>query len=178
MSYQNRGSANANSALIVTVTPEDFPGTDVLRGMDFQRRLEEKAYALGKGNIPLQLYGDFTENKTSEAFGGVLPCMKGKYTFANLRELLPEELNAALIEGIEAFEKIIPGFSRKDAVLSGIESRTSSPIRILRNEAFESAICGIYPCGEGAGYAGGITSAAMDGLKVGEAIMKKIINFC
>lgn len=104
--------------------------------------------------------------------------MKGKYTFANLRELLPEELNAALIEGIEAFEKIIPGFSRKDAVLSGIESRTSSPIRILRNEAFESAICGIYPCGEGAGYAGGITSAAMDGLKVGEAIMKKIINFC
>ena len=178
MSYQNRGSANANSALIVTVTPEDFPGTDVLRGMDFQRRLEEKAYALGKGSIPLQLYGDFTENKTSEAFGSVLPCMKGKYTFANLRELLPEELNAALIEGIEAFEKIIPGFSRKDAVLSGIESRTSSPIRILRNEAFESAICGIYPCGEGAGYAGGITSAAMDGLKVGEAIMKKIINFC
>lgn len=178
MSYQNRGSANANSALIVTVTPEDFPGTDVLRGMDFQRRLEEKAYALGKGNIPLQLYGDFTENKTSEAFGSVLPCMKGKYTFANLRELLPEELNAVLIEGIEAFEKIIPGFSRKDAVLSGIESRTSSPIRILRNEAFESAICGIYPCGEGAGYAGGITSAAMDGLKVGEAIMKKIINFC
>lgn len=76
MSYQNRGSANANSALIVTVTPEDFPGTDVLRGMDFQRRLEEKAYALGKGNIPLQLYGDLSENKTSEAFGSVLPCMK------------------------------------------------------------------------------------------------------
>ena len=177
MSYQNRGSANANSALIVTVTPEDFPGTDVLRGMEFQRKLEEKAYELGKGNIPLQLYGDFVQNKTSETFGSVIPCMKGHYAFANLRKLLPEELNTALIEGIESFEKIIPGFSGKDTVLSGIESRTSSPIRIIRNETFESEIHGIYPCGEGAGYAGGITSAAMDGLKVGEAIMKKIINF-
>ena len=177
MSYQDRGSDNANSALIVTVTPEDFPGTDVLRGMEFQRKLEEKAYELGNGNIPLQLYGDFVENKTSKTFGSILPCMKGGYSFANLRTLLPEELNTALIEGIEAFEKTIPGFSRADTILSGIESRTSSPIRIVRNEAFESEIHGIYPCGEGAGYAGGITSAAMDGLKVGEAIMKKIINF-
>lgn len=177
MSYQDRGSDNANSALIVTVTPEDFPGTDVLRGMEFQRKLEEKAYELGNGNIPLQLYGDFVENKTSKTFGSILPCMKGNYSFANLRTLLPEELNTALIEGIEAFEKTIPGFSRADAILSGIESRTSSPIRIVRNETFESEIHGIYPCGEGAGYAGGITSAAMDGLKVGEAIMKKIINF-
>lgn len=178
MSYQDRGSANANSALIVTVTPEDFSGTGVLCGMEFQRKLEDKAYELGKGSIPLQLYGDFVQNKTSEAFGSIIPCMKGHYAFANLRELLPEELNTALIEGIEAFEKIIPGFSGKDTILSGIESRTSSPIRIIRNEAFESEIHGIYPCGEGAGYAGGITSAAMDGLKVGEAIMKKIINFC
>lgn len=177
MSYQDRGSDNANSALIVTVTPEDFPGTDVLRGMEFQRKLEEKAYELGNGSIPLQLYGDFVENKTSKTFGSILPCMKGGYSFANLRTLLPEELNTALIEGIEAFEKTIPGFSRADTILSGIESRTSSPIRIVRNEAFESEIHGIYPCGEGAGYAGGITSAAMDGLKVGEAIMKKIINF-
>lgn len=177
MSYQDRGSDNANSALIVTVTPEDFPGTDVLRGMEFQRKLEEKAYELGNGNIPLQLYGDFVENKTSKTFGSILPCMKGGYSFANLRTLLPEELNTALIEGIEAFEKTISGFSRADTILSGIESRTSSPIRIVRNEAFESEIHGIYPCGEGAGYAGGITSAAMDGLKVGEAIMKKIINF-
>ena len=145
--------------------------------MEFQRKLEEKAYELGKGNIPLQLYGDFVQNKTSETFGSVIPCMKGHYAFANLRKLLPEELNTALIEGIESFEKIIPGFSGKDTVLSGIESRTSSPIRIIRNETFESEIHGIYPCGEGAGYAGGITSAAMDGLKVGEAIMKKIINF-
>ena len=177
MSYHDRNSDNANSALIVTVVPEDFPGTDVLRGMEFQRNLEEKAYELGKGNIPIQLYGDFVQNKTSVSLGNVNPCMKGHYSFANLRELLPEELNTALIEGIEAFEKIIPGFSGEDSVLSGIESRTSSPVRIVRNEFFESEICGIYPCGEGAGYAGGITSAAMDGLKVGEAIMKKIINF-
>lgn len=177
MSYHDRDSDNANSALIVTVVPEDFPGTDVLRGMEFQRNLEEKAYKLGKGNIPIQLYGDFVQNKTSVSLGKVNPSMKGNYSFANLRELLPEELNTSLIEGIEAFEKIIPGFSGEDSVLSGIESRTSSPVRIVRNELFESEICGIYPCGEGAGYAGGITSAAMDGLKVGEAIMKKIINF-
>ena len=177
MSYQDRGSHNANSALIVTVKPEDFPGTEVLRGMEFQRKLEEKAYLLGEGKIPLQLYQDFADNKPSEAFGEITPCMKGNYSFANLRELLPEKLNTALIEGIEAFENIIPGFSRGDMILSGVESRTSSPIRILRDERFESQIHGIFPCGEGAGYAGGITSAAMDGLKVGEAIVKKIINF-
>ena len=94
-----------------------------------------------------------------------------------MRGLFPESLNKALIEGVEAFEKIIPGFSREDCLLSGVESRTSSPVRILRDAGFESNFSGIYPCGEGAGYAGGITSAAMDGLKTGEAIVKNLINF-
>lgn len=177
MSYQNRGSQNANSALIVTVTPQDFQGQDVLSGVEFQQKLEEKAYALGKGKIPVQLFGDFRRGQISEAFGEVSPCMKGGYAFANLRELLPEALNTALEEGIAAFGNIIPGFDREDMILSGVESRTSSPVRIVRSETFESAIQGVYPCGEGAGYAGGITSAAMDGLKVGEAIVKNIINF-
>lgn len=177
MSYQNRGSKNANSALIVTVTPEDFSGDDVLSGMEFQRRLEEKAYELGQGKIPVQKYGDFCQNQTSDDFGEVTPCMKGGYAFANLRDLMPEFLNEALMEGIQTFEQIIPGFSRADMVLSGIESRTSSPVRICRDEHFHSSVSGLYPCGEGAGYAGGITSAAMDGLKIGEAIMKNLINF-
>ena len=177
MSYQDRGSENANSALIVTVTPEDFAGKDVLAGMEFQRRLEEKAFALGEGKIPVQLYGDFKKNQISQSLGEILPCMKGAYRLANVRGLFPESLNKALIEGVEAFEKIIPGFSREDCLLSGVESRTSSPVRILRDAGFESNFSGIYPCGEGAGYAGGITSAAMDGLKTGEAIVKNLINF-
>lgn len=177
MSYQDRGSENANSALIVTVTPEDFQGEDVLAGVEFQRRLEEKAFQLGNGKIPVQLYGDFKENRESDKWGEVTPCMKGSFSFANLRELLPEKLNETLIEGMEAFEKTIPGFSRKDTILSGVESRTSSPVRINRDENFQSPVSGIYPCGEGAGYAGGITSAAMDGLKTGEAIIKNLINF-
>lgn len=177
MSYQDRSSKNANSALIVTVTPEDFPGDDVLSGMEFQRQLEEKAYELGQGKIPVQQYGDFCKNQISDKFGEVIPCMKGGYTFANLRDLMPESFNETLMEGIQAFEQIIPGFSRPDMVLSGIESRTSSPVRICRNGQFLSSVSGLYPCGEGAGYAGGITSAAMDGLKIGEAIMKNLINF-
>lgn len=170
MSNAARDTQNANSALIVTVTPEDFPVQTALGGVEFQRELEEKAYELGMGNIPLQLYKDFKENRCSEAFGEIKPCMKGNYAFANLRELLPEVLNSSLIEGIEAFGDKIQGFNRSDAILSGVESRTSSPIRIPRDENGEANIKGLYPCGEGAGYAGGITSAAMDGLRVAEKI--------
>ena len=111
------------------------------------------------------------------AFGSVTPCMKGDYALADVHRLLPETVNETLIEGIEAFGKIIPGFSQPDMLLSGVESRTSSPVKIIRNDTFQSSVEGIYPCGEGAGYAGGITSAAMDGLKVGEAITKNFINF-
>ena len=176
MSYQKRDSQNANSALIVSVTPDDFPEDGVLAGVEFQRKLEEVAFALGKGKIPVQRYADFCLNKETKEFGAVKPCMKGGYTMANVRTLLPETLNETLIEGIESFNRMIPGFSQPDMLLSGIESRTSSPVRIVRNEQFQSSTAGIYPCGEGAGYAGGITSAAMDGLRVGEAITKNFIN--
>lgn len=177
MSYQKRDSQNANSALIVTVTPEDFPGNGVLAGVEFQKKLEEKAYELGKGKIPVQRYEDFCMHVPTTAFGSVTPCMKGAYALADVHRLLPETVNETLIEGIEAFGKIIPGFSQPDMLLSGVESRTSSPVKIIRNDTFQSSVEGIYPCGEGAGYAGGITSAAMDGLKVGEAITKNFINF-
>lgn len=173
MSYQARDSRNANSAMIVTVTPEDFGSSDVLAGVEFQRKLERAAFRLGNGNIPVQLFGDFCRNTASAVLGEVEPCMKGKYELSNVREIFPKELSAALEEGIRGCDALIHGFSRADAVLSGVESRTSSPVRILRNEDFESDIRGLYPCGEGAGYAGGITSAAMDGLKIAEAIAKK-----
>lgn len=176
MSYHDRNSHNANSALIVTVTPEDFPGEGPLAGVEFQRKLEEMAFTLGKGKIPLQLYGDFLNNRETQALGQINPCIKGDWNFSNLRALFSEQINEALIEGIQAFGKIIPGFDREDMVLTGVESRTSSPVRISRDQDFQCSIEGIYPCGEGAGYAGGITSAAMDGLKVGEAITKKIRN--
>ena len=176
MSYHDRGSRNANSALIVTVTPEDFPGSGPLAGVEFQLELEEKAWNLGQGNIPLQLYGDFCQNQDSSVLGQVTPCTKGAWSFSNLRKLFPDQISETLIEGIQAFGEIIPGFDRKDMVLTGVESRTSSPVRIPRDDSFQCNVEGIYPCGEGAGYAGGITSAAMDGLKTGEAIVKKIRN--
>lgn len=173
MSYQARDSRNANSAMIVTVTPEDFDGTDVLAGVEFQRKLEKASYGIGHGKIPVQLLGDFCQNRKSTVLGEVEPCMKGSYELSNVRDIFPEELSEALKEGICGCESLIHGFARKDAVLSGVESRTSSPVRIMRDENFESEIKGLYPCGEGAGYAGGITSAAMDGLKIAEAIAKK-----
>ncbi len=174
MSYHDRAGRNANSAMIVTVTPEDFGGgEDPLAGVAFQRKLEERAYRLGGGSVPVQLFGDFKENRESRAFGGILPDTKGKNCLSNLREILPEHLNRAFIEGIVQCGKKLPGFDRFDAVLSGVESRTSSPLRIERNEELEASVAGIYPCGEGAGYAGGITSAAMDGLKVAETIIRQ-----
>ena len=160
MSYQARDSRNANSAMIVTVTPEDFPEKGALGGVEFQRDLERKAWELGKGKIPVQLFGDFCKNQSSEALGDVLPCMKGEYTLANVRSILPK----AVGDSIE---------DREDALLSGIESRTSSPVRIVRDQELVANIGGIYPCGEGAGYAGGITSAAMDGIKVAETVCRK-----
>ena len=170
MSYSDRGSKNANSAIIVSVTPADYPGSGALAGVAFQRELEEKAYRLGKGGIPQQLFGDYKENRASDAYGAFESCTKGRTTFANLRGLLKDEMEQAFLSGMERFGQKIRGFDRADAILSGVESRTSSPVRITRDELFESNIKGIYPCGEGAGYAGGIMSAAMDGLKVAEAI--------
>jgi hypothetical protein len=176
MSYSDRGSNNANSAIIVQVTPEDFGGEGALAGVYFQRELEEKAYKLGNGKIPVQYYGDYVDNVSSkdmESRNGDLlkPCIKGGYEFTNLRGLLPEECEKSFIEAFGKFDRTIKGFADRGAVLSGIESRTSSPVRINRGEDLQSpSVKGLYPCGEGAGYAGGITSAAMDGIVVAERI--------
>lgn len=173
MSYQARDSRNANSAMIVTVTPEDFPDKGVLGGVEFQRDLEKKAWELGEGKIPVQLFGDFCKNQASEALGEVTPCMKGEYILTNVRSVLPKAVGDSIEEGVRAFGKRISEFDREDALLSGIESRTSSPVRIVRDQELTANMAGIYPCGEGAGYAGGITSAAMDGIKVAETVCRK-----
>ncbi len=175
MSYSKRDSKNANSAIVVTVNPSDYQTsaldtTSALGGMYFQRMLEKKAFQLGNGMIPIQLYGDYCENKSTDAVRSIVPEIKGKYLTTNLRQILPDFIGDSIEEGIRIFGNKIKGFSHPDAVLSGIESRTSSPVRILRNQDFQSDIRGLYPCGEGAGYAGGITSAAIDGIKVFEAI--------
>ncbi len=173
MSNHAREGVNANSALIVTVTPEDFPEMTAMGGIAFQRHLEELAYRAGDGRIPVQLYGDFREKQRSRQFGDVEPAFCGKTAFADLNQVLPEALCCSMKEGIEAFGGMIKGFNRHDAILAGVESRTSSPLRIGRGETMESSVKGLYPCGEGAGYAGGITSAAMDGIKTAEAIARR-----
>lgn len=173
MSYHKRDGVNANSAVIVTVTPKDYSGTHPLAGMEFQRRLEERAYTEGDGKVPVQCFEDFTKGCPTKELGNVLPQIKGQYTPGNVRNIFPKELGDSLEEAILLMDHKIHGFARPDAVLSGVESRTSSPVKILRNADFESTVSGIYPCGEGAGYAGGITSAAMDGMKTAEAIIRK-----
>lgn len=169
MSNYKRETENANSAVIVTVSPKDF-GNHPLDGIVFQQQLEEKAYQLGNSSIPVQLYKDFKNNSVGDSFGNINPIFKGNYHFSNINKILPEFMNKALIEGIEYFGTKIKGFNNDDSILAAIESRTSSPIRIERDENGISNIKGIYPIGEGAGYAGGITSAAMDGIKIAESI--------
>ncbi len=173
MSNHDRSEKNANSALIVTVTPEDFVNegfTGPLAGVQFQRKWEEAAFKEGHGKIPIQLFGDLLSGQKSVTIGEIVPNTKGKYSLSDLRNCLPEYILCSLKEGILAFDKKIPGFAREDAVLLGVETRTSSPVRIVRGEDYQADIKGFYPCGEGAGYAGGITSAAVDGIKVFEAI--------
>lgn len=173
MSYSGRDGKNANSAIIVTVTPKDFGSSHPLSGVEFQRRLEEKSYQLGGGKVPQQLFGDFEEGKISKSYGSFSSCFKGQHDFGPLHQLFPEEITKSFCQGMHQFGKSIPGFDRKDVILSGVESRTSSPVRITRDEKFESSFLGLYPCGEGAGYAGGILSAAMDGMKIAETIAEK-----
>ena len=172
MSNHRRNSTNANSAIVVTVSPSDF-GHSPLSGLTYQRSLEEKAYQIGKGKIPIQLYGDFKNHILSNSFGQIEPIFKGNYNFADLNEIFPDYIIQALTEGIESFNTKIEGFGASDVILAGVESRTSSPIRIVRDETFMSNIFGIYPCGEGAGYAGGITTSAIDGIKIAEAIASR-----
>lgn len=172
MSNYKRDSKNANSALVVQITPNDF-GTNALDGIAFQRKLEEKAYSIGQGLIPVQLFKDYKSNDISQKLGNVEAITKGKWHFANLNELFSKEINETIKEGITYFGTKIKGFDRDDALLFGIESRTSSPVRIIRDTNLEANIKGIYPGGEGAGYAGGITSAAIDGVKLAEKIAEK-----
>lgn len=173
MSYHDRAGENANSAVIVTVTPEDYGSEHPLAGISFQRRLEEKAWQAGQGAVPVQRFEDYRMNRLSTFFGSVHPNIKGNFTFGNVREIFPGDIGDSIEKGICAMDRKICGFAGDDVILSGVESRTSSPVRIVRNDAFTAKIPWIYPCGEGAGYAGGITSAAMDGLKVAEAIIRK-----
>ena len=176
MSYQARDGQNANSAIIVTVTPKDFPGEGPLQGVEFQRNLERAAWNAGKGSVPVQLFEDFCCSRPSKSLGEITPQIKGSYRLTNVREILPKEIGDSIEEGIKAFDKKLPGFARGDALLSGVESRTSSPVRIVRDKELVSTIGGLYPCGEGAGYAGGITSAAMDGIKTAEKISGRYVR--
>lgn len=177
MSYRRRAGRNANSAVIVTVRPEDYPNEGPLSGIEFQRMLERKAYIAGSGKIPVQLFGDFCAKRVSSRLGKIHPSVKGGFCLADVRGIFPEEIAQSIEQGMISFDKKLHGFAGEDVVLSGVESRSSSPVRILRDETMQGSIPGIYPCGEGAGYAGGITSAAMDGIKTAEAIVKRYRPF-
>ena len=173
MSQYSRNERNANSAVVVGITPADYPGNP-LAGIDLQRKLEERAYEIGGGNYnaPGQLVGDFLAARPSTALGSVEPSYKPGITLCDLAQLLPEFAITAIREALPEFDKKIKGFAMQDAVLTGVETRTSSPIRIKRNDDDLQSLNtrGLFPAGEGAGYAGGILSAAVDGIKVAEAV--------
>ena len=175
MSKFARDEENANSAILVNVTPNDLNSSDPLAGMYFQKELEEKAFILGGKNYyaPIQRVEDFLNNKKSTFIGEVKPSYKPGVTLSNLQEILPDFVIKTLKEGIIYFDSKLKGFGLPDSILTGVETRSSSPITIKRNEELMSNIEGLYPCGEGAGYAGGIVSAAVDGIKVGRAILQK-----
>ena len=175
MSTFARDGINANSAILVNVTPQDVgEGDNPLKAIEFQKKLEEKAFKLGGSNYyaPIQRVGDFILNQKSTFIGEVKPTYIPGVTLTNLNDILPEFVSNTLKEGIMYFDKKISGFANPDAILTGVETRSSSPITITRNEKLQSNIKGIYPCGEGAGYAGGITSAGADGIKCAIEICK------
>jgi uncharacterized FAD-dependent dehydrogenase len=179
MSQYSRDERNANSGIVVGITPEeDYPG-DPLAGIGFQRHWEERAFELGGGTYeaPGQLVGDFLAGRPSTAFGAVLPSYLPGVRLGDLSSALPDYAIAAIREALPAFDRQIRGFAMHDAVLTGVETRTSSPIRIERNESFQSLNTeGLYPAGEGAGYAGGILSAAVDGIRVAEAVALSMVE--
>jgi len=174
MSQYSRNERNANSGIVVGITPADFPGNHPLAGVEFQRQWESRAFELGGGtyDAPGQLVGDFLANRPSTEFGEVQPSYKPGVHLCNLDTALPDYAITAIREALPAFEKQIKGFSMRDAVLTGVETRTSSPVRIKRKDDDLQSIntVGLYPAGEGAGYAGGIMSAAIDGIRVAEAV--------
>ncbi len=177
MSHYSRNERNANAGIVVGITPADFGSPHPLAGIALQRQLEEKAFQLGGANYnaPAQLVGDFLAGRPSTKPGSVIPSYTPDVTWTDLGNTLPDYAIAAIREAIPAFDKILKGFAMNDAVLTGVETRTSAPIRIMRDENFESTNTkGLYPAGEGAGFAGGIISAAVDGMKVAEAVARKI----
>ena len=174
MSNADRASGFANSAIVVSVSEEDFEGDDCLAGVALQRKYEKLAYKLAGGKIPVQRYEDFCNNQSTKALGKVVPCVEGKWQFSNIRLALPNFIINGIIDGMGQFAEKIHEFDHPDTLLLGLESRTSSPVRIERDEDFECvSLAGLYPCGEGAGYAGGIMSAAMDGLRIAMKIQEK-----
>ena len=175
MSNYARDGKNANSALIAQVTRADFDSDCALAGVEFQRRLERAAYLVGGKNYaaPVQKLGDFLQDKTSASFGEVLPTYAAGTQVADLREVLPTPVTSELKNAVTDMDRRLRGFAHPDALLTAVESRTSSPVRIERDESMQSVgVQGLYPCGEGAGYAGGITSSAADGLRVATALAK------
>ncbi len=180
MSYHGRNSDSANSAMVLNVSENDY-GFNLFDGVAFQNQLEKAAFTAGCGKIPIETLGEFSKDfgkldvcsiNKAEYFENFIPSIKGESINTSLAEILPEALNQELLEGIAGVGTKIAGFNHPSAVLCGVESRTSSPVKILRDDNYESSIHGVYPCGEGAGYAGGITSAALDGLKVAEIVVK------
>lgn len=175
MSYFARAGKNANAALLVNVLSTDFEGDDPLAGIYFQEKLEKEAFILGgsNNNAPIQRVEDYHNNVPSTKIGKVEPTYKPGVTLTNINGLFPDYVNTTLKEALVYFDKKIKGFNDPDAILTAVETRTSSPITIVRDESLQMSIAGFYPCGEGAGYAGGITSAAVDGIKVATSILEK-----
>ncbi len=172
MSLRARNGENINSGLLVGINPSDFGSDHPLGGMRFQEHWEEQAYILGGGDYcaPIQLLGDFMAKKTSSAIADINPTYRPGVKLSDLRKCLPKYVTDTLADAIPIFDRSLRGFADPNAVMTGVETRSSSPVRVLRGEDFQSKIKGIFPCGEGAGYAGGITSAAVDGIKVAEAV--------
>jgi uncharacterized FAD-dependent dehydrogenase len=179
MSQYSRNERNANAGIVVGITPDDYPGGP-LAGIAFQRQWESRAFAAGGGDYsaPVQRVADFLADRPSTALGSVIPSYKPGVTPTHLRDCLPAYAIEAIREALPAFAKTIPGFALDDAVLTGVETRTSSPLRIRRGDHYQSINTrGLYPAGEGAGYAGGIMSAAVDGIEVAEALALDLLQF-
>ncbi len=177
MSYYARDGVNANSALLVGVQPQDFDSAHPLAGVEFQRKYERLAYSLsGSYKAPCQRYEDLVKGRESKGFGQVLPTYPIGVQQADLRACLPDYVTDSISEAVKVFDRKLKGFADGDALLTGVESRSSSPIRIIRNDMGDSSIEGLMPCGEGAGYAGGITSASVDGVNIALKYIRKLFN--
>lgn len=180
MSVFSRDGENANTALLVTLQEEDYSDGSPLAGVHFRRKIEKAAFQAGGGNYsaPVQRLGDFIEGRNSDHFGTVRPTYRPGTRFARAEEYLPEFITEALREALKEMGEWMPGYFYEDALITGAETRSSSPLRMLRNERLEAVgVSGLYPCGEGAGYAGGIISAAVDGVLCAEQILKRRVLF-